>query len=222
MDEGEWDDLKGEKIELPPVSIPKDLLNELAEFVQNALAKENKLMTLTTEVLDELYREINDEDAVRATGRFVESDEAVEILRREHRECERGSVAQDIGNRCFELPFFHARRMRVAREMRAFEQQRVELCLNHDVFDICNFANENLRLSVLILLLVEVTRHPILQTLGFSHIQDVARLIEILIHTRLLRENFQDLFYSFGDYLHKVQVTTRLNTPRGVTFATRL
>ena len=63
MDEGEWDDFKGEKIELPPVSIPKDLLNELAEFVQNALAKENKLMSLTTEVLDELYREINDEDA---------------------------------------------------------------------------------------------------------------------------------------------------------------
>ena len=52
----------GEKIELPPIEIPKDLLKQLSEFVQNALAKEDKLMSFTTEVLDELYREIGDED----------------------------------------------------------------------------------------------------------------------------------------------------------------
>jgi len=62
MDEDNWEELMGEKIELPPVEIPKDLLKQLSEFVQNALAKEDKLMSFTTEVLDELYREIGDED----------------------------------------------------------------------------------------------------------------------------------------------------------------
>lgn len=62
MDEDNWEELMGEKIELPPVEIPRDLLKQLSEFVQNALAKEDKLMSFTTEVLDELYREIGDED----------------------------------------------------------------------------------------------------------------------------------------------------------------
>ena len=52
----------GKKIELPSLNIPKDLLRELSEFVQNALEKENKLVSLTAEVLDELYREIDDDD----------------------------------------------------------------------------------------------------------------------------------------------------------------
>lgn len=62
MDESLWDDFIGKKIQLPPVSIPKDLLKELSEFVQNALEKENKLVSLTAEVLDELYREIANDD----------------------------------------------------------------------------------------------------------------------------------------------------------------
>jgi len=62
MDETSWEDFMGKKIELPPLNIPKDLLRELSEFVQNALEKENKLVSLTAEVLDELYREIDDDD----------------------------------------------------------------------------------------------------------------------------------------------------------------
>ena len=62
MDDSLWDEFKGKKIELPRVSIPKDLLRELSEFVQNALEKDNKLMSLTAEVLDELYREINEDE----------------------------------------------------------------------------------------------------------------------------------------------------------------
>lgn len=64
----DWDDLwekeVGKKIELPSVSIPSSILKEIAEFVQNAMEKENRLMSLTTEVLDALYRQIeNDEEA---------------------------------------------------------------------------------------------------------------------------------------------------------------
>ena len=62
MDETSWEDFMGKKIELPSLNIPKDLLRELSEFVQNALEKENKLVSLTAEVLDELYREIDDDD----------------------------------------------------------------------------------------------------------------------------------------------------------------
>ena len=62
MDETSWEDFIGKKIELPSLNIPKDLLRELSEFVQNALEKENKLVSLTAEVLDELYREIDDDD----------------------------------------------------------------------------------------------------------------------------------------------------------------
>lgn len=62
MDETFWEDFIGRKIKLPAINIPKDLLRELSEFVQNALEKENKLMSLTAEVLDELYREIADDD----------------------------------------------------------------------------------------------------------------------------------------------------------------
>ena len=62
MDESLWDDFIGKKIELPSTNIPKDLLRELSEFVQNALEKENKLVSLTAEVLDELYRQIDDDD----------------------------------------------------------------------------------------------------------------------------------------------------------------
>lgn len=91
MDDAEWDEFKGEKIELPPVAIPKDLLNELAEFVQNALAKENKLMSLTTEVLDELYREINDEDA--AASHIISY-----IQRRHHWDVELLAERQDVDN----------------------------------------------------------------------------------------------------------------------------
>lgn len=57
-----WDEFKGKKLELPPVSIPPNLLRELAEFVQNAMEKENRLMSLTVEVLDALYREIDNDD----------------------------------------------------------------------------------------------------------------------------------------------------------------
>ena len=62
MDETSWEDFIGKKMELPSLNIPKDLLRELSEFVQNALEKENKLVSLTAEVLDELYREIDDDD----------------------------------------------------------------------------------------------------------------------------------------------------------------
>jgi len=62
MDDSLWDDFIGKRIELPQTSMPKDLLRELSEFVQNALEKENKLMSLTAEVLDELYRQIENDD----------------------------------------------------------------------------------------------------------------------------------------------------------------
>ena len=67
MEDSFWDDYEGEKIEFPPVAIPKDLLKELSNFVQNALAKENKLMSFTAEVLDELYRELGTEEEVCAS-----------------------------------------------------------------------------------------------------------------------------------------------------------
>ena len=57
-----WDEFKGKKLELPPVSIPPNLLRELAEFVQNAMEKESRLMSMTVEVLDALYREIDNDD----------------------------------------------------------------------------------------------------------------------------------------------------------------
>lgn len=91
MDDAEWDEFKGEKIELPPVAIPKDLLKELAEFVQNALEKENKVMSLTTEVLDELYREIQDEDI--AASHIISY-----IQRRHHWDIELLAERQDVDN----------------------------------------------------------------------------------------------------------------------------
>ena len=76
MDESLWDDFIGKKIELPSTNIPKDLLRELSEFVQNALEKENKLVSLTAEVLDELYRQIDDDD--------IASSHIVSYLQRRH------------------------------------------------------------------------------------------------------------------------------------------
>jgi hypothetical protein len=76
MDESLWDEFKGEKIELPAINIPKDLLRELAEFVQNALEKENKLVSLTADVLDDLYRQIEDDD--------VTASHIVSYLQRRH------------------------------------------------------------------------------------------------------------------------------------------
>lgn len=57
-----WDELVGKKIILPPVSIPENVLRQIAEFVQNAMEKEDRLMSLTVEVLDALYRQIGNED----------------------------------------------------------------------------------------------------------------------------------------------------------------
>ncbi len=76
MDDSLWDDFIGKKIELPSVNIPKDLFRELSEFVQNALEKENKLMSLTAEVLDELYRQIEDDD--------IAASHIVSYLQRRH------------------------------------------------------------------------------------------------------------------------------------------
>lgn len=76
MDESLWDDFKGEKIELPFIAIPQNLLKQLAEFVQNALEKEDRLVNLTTDVLDELYREINDDD--------VAASHIISYLQRRH------------------------------------------------------------------------------------------------------------------------------------------
>ena len=59
-----WDEFKGKKLELPSLSIPPNLLRELSEFIQNAMEKENRLMNLTTEVLNALYSQIdNDEES---------------------------------------------------------------------------------------------------------------------------------------------------------------
>ena len=91
MDDAQWDEFKGEKIELPPVAIPKDLLKELAEFVQNALEKENKLMSLTTEVLDELYRQIQDDDI--AASHIISY-----VQRRHHWDIELLAERQDVDN----------------------------------------------------------------------------------------------------------------------------
>ena len=76
MGDSLWDDFIGKKIELPLTNIPKDLLRELSEFVQNALEKEDKLMSFTTEVLDELYREIADDD--------IAASHIVSYLQRRH------------------------------------------------------------------------------------------------------------------------------------------
>lgn len=57
-----WNEVVGKKIILPPVFIPENVLRQIAEFVQNAMEKENRLMSLTVEVLDALYRQIGNED----------------------------------------------------------------------------------------------------------------------------------------------------------------
>jgi hypothetical protein len=62
MDEINWEDHNPKEIKLPETSIPKDLFRELVEFLQNAMEKENELMSLTTDVLDRLYREIGGEE----------------------------------------------------------------------------------------------------------------------------------------------------------------
>jgi hypothetical protein len=62
MDEINWEDYNPKEIKLPETSIPKDLFRELVEFLQNAMEKENELMSLTTDVLDRLYREIGGEE----------------------------------------------------------------------------------------------------------------------------------------------------------------
>ena len=62
MDEINWEDYNPKEIKLPDTSIPKDLFRELVEFLQNAMEKENELMSLTADVLDRLYREIGGEE----------------------------------------------------------------------------------------------------------------------------------------------------------------
>ena len=62
MDEINWEEYNPKEIKLPDTSIPKDLFRELVEFLQNAMEKENELMSLTTDVLDRLYREIGGEE----------------------------------------------------------------------------------------------------------------------------------------------------------------
>ena len=62
MDEINWEDYNPKEIKLPDTSIPKDLFRELVEFLQNAMEKESELMSLTTDVLDRLYREIGGEE----------------------------------------------------------------------------------------------------------------------------------------------------------------
>ncbi len=89
MTDEEWEDLKGKKIELPPVSIPRDLLRELSEFIQNALEKEGELVSLTTEVLDELYRQINNDDI--ASSHIISY-----IQRRHHWDVELLAERQDV------------------------------------------------------------------------------------------------------------------------------
>ena len=62
MDELYDQEPKHEKIELPKLSIPKNLLRELIEFVQNALEKDEKQMSITSDYLDELYDTIENDD----------------------------------------------------------------------------------------------------------------------------------------------------------------
>ena len=62
MDEMNWEEYNPKEIKLPDTSIPKDLFRELVEFLQNAMEKESELMSLTTDVLDRLYREIGGEE----------------------------------------------------------------------------------------------------------------------------------------------------------------
>jgi len=62
MDEINWEEYYPKEIKLPDTPIPKDLFRELVEFLQNAMEKENELMSLTTDVLDRLYREIGGEE----------------------------------------------------------------------------------------------------------------------------------------------------------------
>ena len=62
MDEINWEDYNPKEIKLPNTSIPKNLFRELVEFLQNAMEKENELMSLTADVLDRLYQEIGGEE----------------------------------------------------------------------------------------------------------------------------------------------------------------
>jgi len=62
MDEINWEEYNPKEIKLPDTSIPKDLFRELVEFLQNAMEKENELMSLTADVLDRLYQEIGGEE----------------------------------------------------------------------------------------------------------------------------------------------------------------
>jgi hypothetical protein len=97
MDTPEWDDYKPKEIELPKPIIPENILKDLTEFVQNALEKENKLMSITSDVLDQLYREIGgDEETASLVISYIqrrhkwdvellaERRDVDEVLYREH------------------------------------------------------------------------------------------------------------------------------------------
>ncbi len=97
MDTPEWDDYKPKEIELPKPIIPENILKDLTEFVQNALEKENKLMSITSDVLDQLYMEIGgDEETASLVISYIqrrhkwdvellaERRDVDEVLYREH------------------------------------------------------------------------------------------------------------------------------------------
>ena len=97
MDTPEWDDYKPKEIELPKPIIPENILKDLTEFVQNALEKENKLMSITSDLLDQLYREIGgDEETASLVISYIqrrhkwdvellaERRDVDEVLYREH------------------------------------------------------------------------------------------------------------------------------------------
>ena len=67
-----------------------------------------------------------------------------------------------------------------------FEQQRVRLARGDDPVDGGDFAHEQPRFARLPL--HEVTRHPLLQVLGFADVQDGAVFVEVFVDARFVRQ----------------------------------
>jgi len=74
------------------------------------------------------------------------------------------------------------------------EQEGVLFGLHDDVTDVGDPAHQHLHLAAHGVDLGEVGAYPLLQVLGLPHVNDPVLLVEILIHSRLLREVFHDGF----------------------------
>ena len=91
-----------------------------------------------------------------------------------------------------------------------FEQQRVFLGVHDDVLDVANVLHQALCLQVLVLFL-EVRRYPALQPFCLAHVDDGARIVEILVAAGLVGQVAYDALQVFLQFflcafLHHVAV----------------